>query len=61
MVPSTMPGSLWIVRVRSWTEVSRGVSLAKIRDRARKFQKLFGIKASDIVPQSYSDLILKNS
>lgn len=38
--------------------ISRGGSVAKIRGQARKFQKLFGIKASDIVPQSYSDLIL---
>ncbi len=38
--------------------ISRGGSLVKVRDQARKFQKLFGIKASDIVPQSYSDLIL---
>jgi adenylate cyclase, class 2 len=41
--------------------ISRGGSVAKVRDQARKFQKLFGIKASDIVPQSYSDLVLKNS
>lgn len=39
--------------------ISRGGSVARIRDQARKFQKLFGIKASDIVPQSYSDLILQ--
>jgi adenylate cyclase class 2 len=38
--------------------ISRGGSLAKVRDQARKFQKLLGIAASDIVPQSYSDLIL---
>lgn len=38
--------------------ISREGSLVKIRNQARKFQKLFGITASDIVPQSYSDLIL---
>jgi len=38
--------------------ISRGGSLPKAQAQARKFQKLFGIKASDIVPQSYSDLIL---
>ena len=39
--------------------ISRGGSLAKAQAQARRFQKLFGIKASDIVPQSYSDLILE--
>lgn len=38
--------------------ISRGGSMAKIRGQARRFQKLFGIRTSDIVPQSYSDLIL---
>lgn len=38
--------------------ISRGGSVVKIRDQARMFQKLFGISAADIVPQSYSDLIL---
>lgn len=38
--------------------ISRGRNLTKAREQARKFQRLFGIKASDIVPQSYSDLIL---
>ncbi|HEV2351624.1 MAG TPA: class IV adenylate cyclase [Terriglobia bacterium] len=38
--------------------ISRGGRVAKVREQARKFQKLFGIKAADIVPQSYSDLIL---
>lgn len=38
--------------------ISREGSLVKIRNQARKFQKIFGITASDIVPQSYSDLIL---
>jgi len=40
--------------------ISRGGSVAKIREQARRFQKLFGIKASDIVAQSYSDMILKS-
>jgi predicted adenylyl cyclase CyaB len=38
--------------------ISRGGSLAKAQAQALKFQKLFGIKTADIVPQSYSDLIL---
>jgi len=41
--------------------ISRGGRVAKVRDQARKFQRLFGVNAADIVPQSYSDLILKNS
>ena len=39
--------------------ISRGGSLARVRDQARKFQRLLGIAAVDIVPQSYSDLILE--
>lgn len=39
--------------------ISRGGSLVKVRNQARRFQNLFGIAASDIVPQSYSDLILE--
>ena len=39
--------------------ISRGGNVTKIRDQARKFQKLFGIKASDIVPESYSDLMME--
>lgn len=38
--------------------ISRGGGLAKVREQARKFQKLLGIASSDIVPQSYSDLML---
>jgi len=38
--------------------ISRGGSVAKVRDQARKFQKLFGIKTSDIMPESYSDLMM---
>ena len=38
--------------------ISRGGSLAKVRNQARKFQKLLGIAAEDIIPQSYSDMIL---
>jgi adenylate cyclase class 2 len=37
--------------------ISRSGSLAKIRQQARKFQKLFGIAPSDLVGQSYSDLV----
>jgi adenylate cyclase class 2 len=33
--------------------------LRRIRAQARKFQKLFRIARADIVPQSYSDLILR--
>jgi adenylate cyclase class 2 len=39
--------------------IARGGGLAKVRSQALAFQKLFGILASDIVPQSYSDLILR--
>jgi len=39
--------------------IARGGSLAKVRGQARAFQKLFGISDADIVPQSYSDLILR--
>ncbi len=38
--------------------ISRGGSLAKAQAQAHRFQKLFAIKSSDIVPQSYSDLVL---
>ena len=38
--------------------ISRGGSLAKAQAQAHRFQKLFGVKDSDIVPQSYSDMIL---
>jgi adenylate cyclase class IV len=31
----------------------------KVRAQAVKFQKLFAIAAKDVVPQSYSDLILQ--
>jgi adenylate cyclase, class 2 len=40
--------------------ISRGGNMTKVRGQALKFQKLFGIKAADIVPQSYSDLIAKS-
>ncbi len=39
--------------------ITRHGDLKKIRAQARKFQKLFHITAADIVPQSYSDLILE--
>jgi predicted adenylyl cyclase CyaB len=36
--------------------VSRSGSLAKVRQQARKFQKLFQIPTRDLVGQSYSDM-----
>ena len=41
--------------------ISRRGGVRAARQQARKFQRLFEIAASDIVPQSYSDLILKKS
>ncbi len=41
--------------------VSRSGGLAKIRAQARKFRKLFGLASSDLVGESYSDMILKKS
>lgn len=41
--------------------ISRGSDLRRIRRQAQEFQKLFEIRASDLVPQSYSDLILRRS
>lgn len=41
--------------------LSRTGALAKIRKQARKFQKLLGVESRDIVPQSYSDLMLRKS
>jgi predicted adenylyl cyclase CyaB len=38
--------------------ISRTGDVKKIRSQARQFQELFGIKAKDIVAESYSDLIL---
>jgi predicted adenylyl cyclase CyaB len=38
--------------------ISRTGDVKKIRSQARRFQELFGIKAKDIVAESYSDLIL---
>ena len=38
--------------------ISRTGNVAKIRAQARRFQKLFGISAKDIVAESYSDLVL---
>jgi predicted adenylyl cyclase CyaB len=38
--------------------ISRAGDVKKIRSQARQFQKLFGITAKDLVPESYSDLIL---
>ncbi len=39
--------------------ITRRGDLKKIRAQARKFQKLFRIALGDIVPQSYSDLMLE--
>jgi predicted adenylyl cyclase CyaB len=39
--------------------LSRSGRLAKIRQQAQKFQKLFGVAPSDLVGQSYSDLAQK--
>ena len=39
--------------------ISRSGSLGKVRQQARKFQKLLGIAPVDLVGQSYSDLLLK--
>jgi predicted adenylyl cyclase CyaB len=41
--------------------MTRSGDLKKVRAQAVKFQKLFNITAKDIVPQSYSDLILEKS
>lgn len=38
--------------------MSRSGNIQKVRKQARKFQKLFGIRREDIVPKSYSDMIL---
>lgn len=40
--------------------ISRDGRVSKVRRQAREFQKHFGIVSADIVPLSYSDLILKN-
>ena len=39
--------------------MTRTGDIRKVRAQAVKFQKLFAISPKDIVPQSYSDLILK--
>lgn len=39
--------------------ISRGGNLKKIRAQAREFQKWFGIRPSQIVAFSYSDLVLR--
>ena len=41
--------------------ITHSGSLAKVRKQARKFQKLFGIPNSNIIPESYSDLVLRKS
>ena len=38
--------------------ISRKGDAKKIRSQARQFQGIFGITANDIVPESYSDLML---
>ncbi len=39
--------------------MTRSGDMGKVRAQAAKFQKLFAISPKDIVPHSYSDLILK--
>jgi adenylate cyclase class 2 len=39
--------------------ISRDAGLSKVRQQALQFQKLFGIAGEDIVPQSYSDLVIE--
>jgi adenylate cyclase, class 2 len=41
--------------------MTRTGDIRKVRAQAAKFQKLFAIPNSDIVPLSYSDLILKKN
>jgi len=38
--------------------ITRGGGIRKARRQAREFQKLFGVAAADIVPHSYSDMVL---
>jgi adenylate cyclase class 2 len=39
--------------------ITRSGDVRKVRAQARKFQKLFAISSADIVPLSYSDMILR--
>jgi predicted adenylyl cyclase CyaB len=39
--------------------ITRSGDVRKVRAQARKFQKLFAIPSADIVPWSYSDVILR--
>ena len=39
--------------------ITKSGNVRKVRTQARKFQKLFAVSSTDIVPLSYSDLILK--
>jgi len=39
--------------------MTRSGDLRKVRAQARKFQKLLGIPSADIVPLSYSDMVLR--
>lgn len=41
--------------------ISRRGDLRKIRNQARKFQELFAISSSDLVAESYSDLVLQKN
>jgi len=41
--------------------ISRSRKVKKIREQARRFQVLFAIAESDIVPESYSDLVLRKT
>jgi adenylate cyclase, class 2 len=46
-------GAFWEVEA-----ISRNGNIPKVRAQALKFQKLLGVTAADIVPESYSDLAL---
>ena len=41
--------------------ISRSGRVGRIREQARNFQKLFGIRSADIVAESYSDLVLRKA
>lgn len=41
--------------------MTRSGDVRKVRAQAKKFQKLFAISQRDIVPQSYSDLVMEKS
>src|SRR5437870_3731240 len=41
--------------------ISRSGRVRRVREQARNFQKVFGVTRSDIVPESYSDLVLRKT